>query len=41
MKTEKIQLRDNNSLCAEVFQLLRSRAPAQINPLNTKRICFI
>jgi hypothetical protein len=30
MKIEKIQLRGNNSVCAEEFQLLRGRAPAQI-----------
>jgi hypothetical protein len=31
MKTEKFQLRGNNSVCAEAFQLLRGRAPAQLN----------
>jgi hypothetical protein len=30
MKIEKFQLRGNNSLCAEAFQLLRGRAPAQL-----------
>jgi hypothetical protein len=30
MKIEKLQLRGNNSVCAEVFQLLRSSAPAQL-----------
>jgi hypothetical protein len=30
MKTEKFQLRGNNSVCAGAFQLLRGRAPAQL-----------
>jgi hypothetical protein len=30
MKTEKFQLRGNNSVCAEAFQLLRGPAPAQL-----------
>jgi hypothetical protein len=30
MKIEKFQLRGNNSMCAEAFQLLRGRAPAQL-----------
>jgi ABC-type uncharacterized transport system permease subunit len=30
MRIEKFQLRGNNSVCAEVFQLLRGRAPAQL-----------
>jgi hypothetical protein len=30
MKIEKLQLRDNNSMCAGTFQSLRGRAPAQI-----------
>jgi hypothetical protein len=30
MKTEKFQLRGNNSVCAGEFQLLRDRAPAQL-----------
>jgi hypothetical protein len=29
MKTEKFQLRGNNTVCAGEFQILRSRAPAQ------------
>jgi hypothetical protein len=29
MKTEIVQLRSNNSVCAGAFQLLRGRAPAQ------------
>jgi hypothetical protein len=29
MKTEKFQLRGNNSVCAGAFQLLRGRATAQ------------
>jgi hypothetical protein len=29
MKIEKFQLRDNNSVCAGIFELLRGRAPAQ------------
>jgi hypothetical protein len=30
MKTEKFQLRGNNSMCAEAFQLLRGRVSAQL-----------
>jgi hypothetical protein len=30
MKTEKFQRRGNNSVCAEAFQLLRGRPPAQL-----------
>jgi hypothetical protein len=30
MKIEKFQLRGNNSVCSETFQLLRRRAPAQL-----------
>jgi hypothetical protein len=30
MKTEKYQLRGNNSVCVEAFQLLRGRASAQL-----------
>jgi hypothetical protein len=30
MKIEKFQLRGKNSVCAGAFQLLRSRAPAQL-----------
>jgi hypothetical protein len=30
MKTEKFQLRSNNSVCAGAFQLLRGRAPSQL-----------
>jgi hypothetical protein len=30
MKTEKFQLRGNNSDCAGAFQLLRGRVPAQL-----------
>jgi hypothetical protein len=30
MKPEKFHLRDNDSVCAGAFQLLRGRAPAQL-----------
>jgi hypothetical protein len=30
MKTERFQLRGNNSVCAEAFTLLRGSAPAQL-----------
>jgi hypothetical protein len=30
MKTEKFQLRGNNSVCEGAFHLLRGRAPAQL-----------
>jgi hypothetical protein len=30
MEIENFQLRDNNSVCAGAFQLLRGRAPAQL-----------
>jgi hypothetical protein len=30
MKIEKFELRDKNSLCAEAFQVIRGRAPAQL-----------
>jgi hypothetical protein len=30
MKIKKFQLRGNNSMCAEAFQLLRGRATAQL-----------
>jgi hypothetical protein len=30
MKIENFQLRGNNSVCAGAFQLLRDRAPAQL-----------
>jgi hypothetical protein len=37
MKTEKFQLRGNNSVCAGAFQLLRSRAPAQLGGNNAHK----
>jgi hypothetical protein len=38
-KTEKFQLRVNNSICAGAFQLLRCRAPAQLRG-NTPTLSF-
>jgi hypothetical protein len=38
MKIEKFQLRDNNSVCAGAFQLLRGHAPAQLRGDTDLRI---
>jgi hypothetical protein len=38
MKTEEFLLRSNNSVCAVAFQLLRSRAPAQLRGDNTMHL---
>jgi hypothetical protein len=41
MKTEKFQLRGNDSVCAGAFQLLRGRAPAQLGVNTGCIICCI
>jgi hypothetical protein len=41
MKTEKFQVRGSNSVCAEAFQLLRGRAPAQLRRDTCAVFCKI
>jgi hypothetical protein len=42
MKTEKFQLRGNNSVCAGAFQLMRGRVPKQLKcKIATKDACIM